>query len=229
MLAKSDPPILPAICAWNLFLHGVVDDFKTRGIPEFVSHDKLPKVAPEVRSRMLTSLRALTLISASGQVQPHFRRIVEARNTDSWQTSLRLLMQSAYPFLKAVILVRADSAELRAAFLQHIRRDTANVSKCEAFYLNLAREAGVPLSEALKKRVATSDSMATVRAARKDIKPSKVETMKPETPKPAMSKQERVDKIMDILRMFSNEGLPAEQLAALLCLWDYAKKTAEAE
>ncbi len=50
-----------------------------------------------------------------------------------------------------------------------------------------------------------------------------------EAAKPADSGQERVERIMDLLRMFSGEGLPARELEAVLILLDYAKRLAAAQ
>jgi hypothetical protein len=233
MLARNPEVPMPPICAWSTFL-GVVDQFKETGVPNFVGHDSLPKVAPDVRSRVITSMRALTLISPKGESQPHLRKMVEARGTDAWQATLRLLASTAYPYLTNLNLFRVDSAALREAFVRHLKRESGNLSKAEAFYLNLAREAGIRLSEALQKRVATSDAMSNVRGARKKETPpatpptsqTKDTPVQIEATKPVTAAQERVDRIMDLLRMFSGDGLPAKELDAVLTLLDYAKRKA---
>ncbi len=232
MLARpQQETALPAICAWNLFLSGIIDHFKDRAIPDVLTRVALSHVSDDMQSRLLTSLRALRLIEESGRVRDDLKKLIASRNSGQWQVQLNLLLQTRYPYIPIHVLPQMDSAALHAAFKGHVKRETANLSKAEAFYLNLARASGVLLSDALQKRVATADTMATVRAARKDIAATarKDTAVKTEATKPAISKQERVEKIMDILRMFSGEGLPAEQLGALLCLWDYAKKTAESE
>jgi hypothetical protein len=229
MLARSKNPsvALPPICAWKSFTDSI-DRFKETALPNFVTHEALPTVSADVRGRVITSMRALHLVAPNGESQPFLRQLVAARGTGQWEVQLRVLLANAYPYAPVNILAQADTAALRAKFAAHIGRETANITKCEAFYLSMARAAGVQLSAALKKRVAASDTMATVRAARtskpKVASEEKSTTMANTKP---MSKQERADKILDILRMFQNEGLPGEQLAALLSLWDYAKKIAE--
>jgi hypothetical protein len=234
---KVDVPPLPPICAWNTFI-GVIDFFKASRIPNFVTHEALPTVAEDVRSRVITSLRALRLVGSNGETQDAFRKLVASRGTSQWETDLRFLMANQYQYIQTRTLTEGDSAALRKAFLAYLGRETDNLSKCEAFFLNLARASGIKLSDALQKRVATSDSMATVRAARKDsssTRPNqaarggakKDNAVKPTT-KPAMTERERADKIMDLLKMFDGEDLPAEPLHAILTLLDYVKKKAVA-
>jgi hypothetical protein len=236
---------LPPIMAWNSFI-GIVNRFAATAVPEVVTHQSLPWISAKLRSRILTSLRALKLIGEGGEAQPALRSLVEARGTGQWPNQLNVLAQKAYPYIPLHGLTQTTSQTLRGLFLAHLKRDTKNISKCEAFYLNLVRAAGVPMSDALKKRVATSDTMATVRAARKSeaaappkshvvpkrqpnaSSPEKNTTMKPESNKSAISPHARVERIMDLLRMFSGEGLPPKELDAVLTLLDYAKRKAEA-
>lgn len=233
MLARPQQDIsLPAICAWNLFLGGIVDYFKDRPIPDVLERAVLSHISPDMQSRVLTSLRALNLIEHNGRVRDDLKRLISARNTGQWENQLNILLQTRYPYIPVHTLPQATSETLHAAFKSHIKRETTNLSKAEAFYLNLARAAGVRLSDALQKRVSTADTMATVRAARKDISPPaatrKEINVKTETATPAITGQERVEKIMELLRMFSGEGLPAKELEAVLTLLDYAKRKAAA-
>ncbi len=168
MLARIPEVPLPPIMAWNTFLP-MLDLFKDYGVPDTVTHQTLSSVTPELRSRILTGLRALKLIDQDGRTQAALRTLVSARGTGQWQVQLRVLMNIAYPYLAALNLAEAESADVSKAFARHIKRETANLSKCEAFYLNLARSAGVNLSDSLKKRVATSDAMAAIRRLRKAI------------------------------------------------------------
>jgi len=229
MLARQPVNPLPPICAWNLFQSGIVDHFKDGALPDILTRDSLKHISPDMQSRIMTSLRALRLIDDRGQVQSDLKKLIASRNTGQWQNDLRVLMQTRYPYVAPAGLSRATSGELHAAFKKYVGRETGNLSKAEAFFLNLARASGVQLSDALKKRVATADSMAAVRAARTPKPKANSKEKNPMNSAKPMSKQERVEKIFDILRMFQGEGLPAEPLAALLTLWDYAKKSAESE
>lgn len=244
MLSRPSVKPLPPICAWNTFV-GAVTYFKDNGIPDFVTNKTLPTVSPDVRSRMLTSLRALGLIDEHGRVQERFRRLISERYSGQWEVTLRVLMNSAYPYLSGVDLRQTDSNQLRAAFLHHIGRNTDNLSKCEAFYINMAAAAGVQLSGALQKRVQTAGTMATVKAVRKRESSATATTTSLQKPLRKLapppkdliptesdaaeiveSEQGAVEKIMDLLRLFSKEGLPSKELEAVLTLLDYAKRKA---
>jgi len=216
---------------WPTVQNGVIEYFKERGgkLPDFFVNETLKGITPELRGRVLTSLRALKLLDGAGRTQSFFQTLVDARGTGQWQVQLRVLMNTAYPYLTYVNLSQADSAALRAAFVAYTKKDTENLSKAEVFYLNLARAAGVRLSDGLQKRVTVSEAMAAVKAARKAEKTPVTEdkSVNPEL-KATLTEQQRADKIMEVLRMFDGEDLPAEPLHAILTLLDYVKKKAAA-
>jgi hypothetical protein len=249
MLARAPDVPLPPICAWNTFQIGVLDYFKAHPLPAFIVSGSLPAVALGLRVRVITSLRALKLIDGQGRVQETLRKLIAVRGTGHWEAQVRALMADAYPYLSGLNLAQTDSIQLRRAFIAYLRRETDNLSKCEAFYINLAHTGGFELSEALKKRVGTAETMATFKAGQKQeiVMPSKSagiavqpprllrrvlapsatprsDQIKPEAA--SLSKADRVEKIMDLLRLFIDEGIPAKELQAVLTLLDYAKRKA---
>jgi hypothetical protein len=233
----------PPICPWNTFLSGV-DYFKDRGgPPDIVFRSSFPNISPRMRSRLTAALRGLKLIDREGKTQPSFRSLVEARNTGQWPIQLRILITNAFPYTAPLDLVHTDNDQLHKAFVAYTKRDTRNLAKAEVFFLNLARASGLKLSDSLQKRVFASEARTTAHHAgpkpEANMTPPKKPTattkvapgsrkdaaVKTNT-KPQMSAQERVEKIMDLLRMFSGEGLPAKELTAVMTLLDYAKRKA---
>jgi hypothetical protein len=232
MLARPQEVPLPPVMPWNTFVSGLVDRYKATMVPDVINGVALQSVSPKLRSRILSGLRGLKLIADDGRAQPAFRTLVGSRGTGQWEVQLRVLMNNAYPYLAGLDLSETNSDSLRKAFRNHLRRDTENISKCEAFYLNMARAAGVRLSAALNKRVATSDSMAAIRAVqlsgeRKPAPPSnepkKESSVKTAVAEPAKSERDRAWNLVDLL---DDEDMTDKERAAVLTLLAYVKRKA---
>lgn len=216
----------------------VIAHFKAVGLPEVISGKSLAGVVPRnLRYRTRLSLRSLKLITDDGRVLNPFRQLVKTWDSPVRQDALKGLARDAYPYLHGIALSALNSDQLRKAFVFHVGRDTPILAKSEMFFLNLANAAGLELSEELQKRVASSEARGVAADDAKTTVDTSVPTkgktatqrktaMKPNE-KTDLTAQERVEKIMDILRMFSGEGLPAKELAALVTLLDYAKRTAD--
>ena len=232
------PPMMP----WPTFSGGVIDYFKESGhVPPFLVQESLPSVTPELRSRVLTGLRALKLLDGAGRTAPFFRTLVEARGTGQWQVQLRVLMSNAYPYLTYLNLSQASSTDLRAAFVGHLKKDTDNLGKAEVFYLNLAQAAGVRLSDTLQRRVTASMAMAAAKAAKKQPDNSTTSAEdEPDLAEAAPAKDanaltpnmtHRLDVmgwIIDAMKIFQDQGLSPKEVEAFVVLLELAKrKTAE--
>jgi hypothetical protein len=233
------PDTRPAYSPWHT-VDRAFAWFKASGVPTQIDKEVMAKAFPtDVASRLVTSFRTLKLIDDKGFPQKELTALVKSRETPLWETNLRALLQKNYAFLNGIEFETISPDDLYKAFSKHAKLDDGTLQKGVSFFVGAAYAAGIILSPPLRTRAKMAASVSEVKERRKTNvpKPSQTQTVpakkdhpvKPETTNPALSKQERVEKIMDILRMFSGEGLPAEQLAALLCLLDYAKKTAATE
>jgi hypothetical protein len=228
--------IPPAVAPWPTFQEGVIDYFKgVGGPPDIIARHDLRRVTPKMRGKVVSALRALKLIDLAGRTQPLFRTLVEARGTGQWPVQLRVLINNAYPYLSAVDLLKTDSAQLHAAFVAHFKRDAKSFAKAEVFFLNLAVAASLKLSEPLRKRVIASEAMATFKANKKSAaaQPSKPTSaskkdpaVKHENPQSKMTPAERVDRTLELLKMFQGEGMNAEELGAVMTLLKSAQRRA---
>jgi hypothetical protein len=235
-ITVQKPVEFPPMAPWPMVQNGVIDHFKERGgqVPPFFVNDTLKGVTPELRGRVLASLRALKLTDSVCRTQPFFQTLVDARGTGQWQAQLRVLMNTAYPYLSFLNLSQADSAALRAAFVAYTKKDTENLGKAEVFFLNLARAAGVRLSDALQKRVTASEAMAAVQAARRERaakdsakgnKPVKPETKDALTPH-MTDEHDLIGYTIDMMRFINDRqsGLSAKEVEAFVTLLEAGKK-----
>jgi hypothetical protein len=140
----------------------VIAHFKAVGLPDVIGRKSLIGIVPtNLRYRTRLSLRALKLITDDGRVLRPFQQLVSAWGTPVWQAALKNLVRDAYPYLADVALIGLDSAKLRKAFVLHVGRDSAILAKSEMFFLNLASATGLELSDALQKRVTSSEAKTT--------------------------------------------------------------------
>jgi hypothetical protein len=102
-------------------------------------------------SRVVAGFTSIGLIDEDGTPTSELRQLVGSFGTPNWPSQIRQLIQRAYSFV-TVNLEEATNQELRDAFIAHLSRDAESMRNVETFFLCLAAEAGIPMSEAFSRR-----------------------------------------------------------------------------
>ena len=94
---------------------------------------------------MMTALKALGLTDATGRPQRELERLVLAEGRERREAFRDMLRRSYGPVFE-LDLTRATRAQFHEAFRRFGARDGV-LAKCEAFFIQAARDAGIELSQ----------------------------------------------------------------------------------
>jgi hypothetical protein len=126
-------------------------DLHDHGIPGVIDKDVLKRFSGSVGKQLVTALRFLGLIDAANKPTAPLRVLTECYNTDKWAGALRELITDRYaPIFAAVDLETTTPSQLHNAFKAAYPGGADDVlKKSETFFLQAAKEAGIPLSKRL--------------------------------------------------------------------------------
>jgi hypothetical protein len=147
---------LPMYATYPRFL-GLVDQYKTSGIPPHVVARQMGDTPLTIAYRLVAGMRFLGLLDDAGTPTQVFRNLVAARGTPDWQNTLRAIIESAYAFLAPTYATGGRTTPgLQTAFEQYAGRKDSAIKAATTFFLAAAADAGMPIDVALLGRVRQS-------------------------------------------------------------------------
>jgi len=127
---------------------------KDNGVPRRIeTRIFLPQLKDEA-SRIVAGFYALGWTDEAGRPSDDLPKLVGAFGDESWASTLAEIIPRAYPFLQGHDLEGMSNPQLRDEFISHVGRDAASLRNAETFFLCLASEAGLPMSEGFSQRAA---------------------------------------------------------------------------
>lgn len=218
--AQVSPPYI-AFQSLKTLLTGL----KEHGVPSRIDRSVLTNFSGAVGSQVITALRFLKLINGENNPQTRLHTLVEAYGTDTWQAELGGVIREAYQPIFSIDLKTATPALFSEHFKKTYGGADAVSRKCMTFFLNVVREAEMPVSKRLltgtKPRSAptkrrSSGSGQLKKPARKrtldDNEPPRVDEKKPsevlfEHFDPTTMDDDVQQAIWTLMRHFKSKGL----------------------
>jgi hypothetical protein len=144
---------IPFYASYASFLRAV-KALKKHGIPPRVNTKALTPLLPKDEpSRIVSGLSSLGWIDDYGRVAGELDRLVRAYGDDAaWKSTLHEIVPKAYAFLPGD-WTEITPDELREAFKTYTGRDADAIRQAETFFLCLATEANLPISDIFYRRV----------------------------------------------------------------------------
>lgn len=124
----------------------LIGTHKEHGIPGRIDRTMLRNFSGAVGSQVLTALRFLHLIDDAGHPQQSYRDLVEAYGSDFWKDELAKVLRQAYAPLFKQDLTTASPGQFNEYFKNAYPCEGETLRKGTTFFLNAARDAGIPMS-----------------------------------------------------------------------------------
>jgi len=151
---------IPFYGSYASFLRAV-KALKKHGLPPRLNGKLLaPFVRKDEPTRIMAGLLSLGWIDDYGRPSGDFERLVHAYGNESeWKSALHEIVPKSYAFLPSD-WVTMTSDDLREAFKVYTGRDADAIRSSETFFLCLATEANLPLSDVFDRRIVRQISEA---------------------------------------------------------------------
>ena len=165
----SKRPPYPPYAQWLRLLATLEDDFRSRRLPSRIDNSYLKKlkVNPSAESNLQSALTFLGLVDDEKQPTETLKRLLPL-NGEEAQAALREIIGQAYaPMLKGLILHTVTPDHLAEKFRRGGSQDEVG-RKGMTFFVKIAKDAGIKLSDQLKTR----DRQPGPRAPRKKNAPT---------------------------------------------------------
>lgn len=127
----------------------VMQDLRAHGVPSRVDRSVLGRFAGSVATQLMAALRFLELTDREGVPRPAFGQFVAEYGTEAGKEALSLLLRKAYVPLFELDLATTTAAHFHETFRRHYSGADAVLAKSEAFFLQAAQDAGIPISPRL--------------------------------------------------------------------------------
>jgi hypothetical protein len=136
---------------------------KESGIPKRVTARSLTPLIGDEGPRISTHFYSMGWTDADDKPTDELIRLVSAFGEDPWKATLKEVVERFYDFVPRP-WADLTSGRLHEAFLSHTGRDAKVLVSAETFFLSLALECGIELSERLYMRAARAHSEMAKRA-----------------------------------------------------------------
>jgi hypothetical protein len=171
MANAEDKKILPPYASHKAF-ERLLDSFRGDGhLPDQVDRGVLGTMSGSGQSSMLKTLEALGLIDGASKPTRTLRDLLtHAKGSAEFKAKLREILERAYPYLfgSGINLKTATTNQVQGAFReQNVTGST--ISKCIAFFLSAAKDAGVEISKYVR-----TPPMADVGSKKRSTSPRNV-------------------------------------------------------
>ena len=146
-------PPYPPYSQWLRLLETLKDDFQRRQLPSRIDNSYLKKlrVNPSAESNLMSALAYLGLIDAEKQPTPALKNLLPLDDED-FSSALRAIVQESYgPMLKGLLLHTVTPDHLAEKFRRGNSQDEVG-RKGMTFFVRIAKDAGIRLSDQLKTR-----------------------------------------------------------------------------
>ncbi len=165
-MADTERPTLPPYVPYRTFI-GFLDTVRALGImPSHIDKAVMSSLSGGTQSWLKSSLRYMKLIDAEGVPSPALEKLTFSEGEDR-RALMRELFKSSYAFLDGKIdLQNTTPQKLRTAIVD-LGAQGDTVEKIVAFLVAMAKDAQIPISTLLTKRLLTP-RRPRVKSARKD-------------------------------------------------------------
>lgn len=145
MAEKTEKSILPPYIAYKSFA-SFIKGLRETGTPQQIDRSIFPTMSGSGQSAMITGLRFLNLVDDKGIPTKLLKQLVEASG-ENYTTMLRDALVESYGFLTKgdINLEQASGKQVEDKFREK-GVSGSTVTKCIAFFLAMAREAGIKVS-----------------------------------------------------------------------------------
>jgi hypothetical protein len=202
----------------------VMKALKEAGIPKRVTPRSLiPLVGREEGPRISTHFSSMGWTDTNDKPTDELGRLVAAFGEKSWKSVLTEATQKFYSFVPQP-WGDLTSSDLHEAFLSYTGREAKVITAAETFFLALALECGLELSERLYIRAARAhsemvkraklsvqevgDTVAISASAKLSAAPPAPSTMRTETPTVSLSISADIEQINLIMKLSKLLGAP---------------------
>lgn len=139
----------PPYIAYKTF-QTLLGDFKEHGLPPQIDRSVMTRFSGGVQSQLKIALRALEYIDEQDKPTAQFKELVDAFGTDNYSTRLKELIDRTYPYVLKLDLMTATPSMFAAAFSNATDAKEDSLRKCRAFFLAVAKDAGVPIGNRIE-------------------------------------------------------------------------------
>lgn len=157
--ATATETAIPPYVSYRTFIN-FVNEFR-QTVPSRIDRSIMTNVAGSVQAQLKTALRYLGLTDENGRTLETFRNLARSEG-ETRKEVLRSIIEEGYPFLLrngTFDLMTTTPAEFTEQFRnQGAKGDT--IRKCELFFLNAAKDAGIPFSDRIEPK-ATAEQKAS--------------------------------------------------------------------
>lgn len=157
-------------------LQTLFNELKTNGLPPQIDRSVLTRFAGGIQGQIMLALRSLDLIDGENKPKPKLAALVAAYDTPQFKGELRPIIEATYPYVFKLDLMNATPTMFADAFKDATDAKEDVLRKCRTFFLNAARDLGIPLGSRIEKASfprARPNGGATKRS--KPVKPAKPE------------------------------------------------------
>ena len=175
----SKRPPYPPYAQWLRLLETLRDDFQRTQLPSRIDNSYLKKlkVNPSAESNLQSALVYLGLIDSEKQPTPALKNLLPLYGEDS-RSALRAIVQKSYgPILKGLILHTVTPDHLAEKFRRGGSKDEVG-RKGMTFFVRIAKDAGIKLSDQIKTR----ERQPSTRAPRRRV--PQIRSVPVEAPQP---------------------------------------------
>lgn len=142
---KNTPPYASYKTVTN-FLEGL-----KFGIPSHIDRSVVPTLSGSSQAQLISALRSLGLIDEDGSVTELLRQLVDATGQEK-QDIWKKILRGSYPYLfDDFDLATAPPSQFENRFKEYGGVSGGTVRRCMIFFISAASEAGIPLSNFIKK------------------------------------------------------------------------------
>lgn len=159
-------PPYPPYSQWLRLLETLKDDFQRRQLPSRIDNSYLKKlkVNPSAESNLQSALAYLGLVDGEKQPTPTLKNLLPLDGEDLRSALREVVLESYSPMLRGLILHTVTPDHLAEKFRRGGSQDEVG-RKGMTFFVRIAKDAGIRLSDQLKTRERQPSTRAPKRRA----------------------------------------------------------------
>jgi hypothetical protein len=225
-----DSPAIPTVPFYSSYIvfNKAMKVLKSGGLPRRITSATFASLGDD-SSRVVRGFWAMGLIDEAGFPTEIFRDLVKAFRTHQWPEALRAVIASSYSYVPLNELGEMTRERLTNIFVAQAGSRPGALQSAETFFLCMASEAGLTMSQELSRRAVRGVTEAHRWLRLDDLEE---ETVKAETPVPPVentiadrSKHSDSDplleKIGELTALLTTGDMTAEEQKAVVTLLTY--------
>ncbi|MBX9747544.1 MAG: DUF5343 domain-containing protein [Hyphomonadaceae bacterium] len=165
-MADDTPKITAAYAPWRSFINFIMS-LVGKPIPRRIDRSVFGNMNGGLAYSILSALRFLKLIDAEGRPTALLEQLVAASDADRPAALLNVLKAGYEPFWDGSFdLKTATAAQFNELLRDRYGASGSTIDKAAAFFLGAAEEAGVEVSDYIKKRTSVGPSPSSRKSAK---------------------------------------------------------------